>query len=587
MGIFSTSAGLSSFFFPTGIPDSLPGPKATAVAAEIQTREAAAVIPLAEGALKPVGELPTRIPEQLAGPRGTPAGDGVLTDQVGDPLEFFTGEFTPLGYAWYQHVGREFILVYAGEKAQDEEQGVVIVLRSGTIWHPIGSWHESPGHSGGLLISGSQGSRLILTSTSGETFFFDVPAGRFVDTLSDIVPTMTPGPTITPVPPSSQLVGDDAPNYPGLVLQRSPLNTELPLFIDPQGDEDWFLFQVDTPGKLTFTLAGLPQPYAIEVYRVLDYLRVGLEDENNTIDKHIRLEGTSPGSYLVRVWGIQNVWDDEHPYLLTAETDLNRFVILGEELVSIGNNSIIRSGDLGVAGAGSSQGSDTIGELIIGNGVELTDAASRVLADRIVIKPNAQVYDIYFNDLKDQGTVLGGKYSPLDLPLFTSYPAAPSVSESSMDILLNSGESTILHSDVFKTLITKKEAQVVLSGGLYSFEEWDLGPDNEIICNSPTIVVITGRIKAGPGLVLRPAEAFSYLQSQDIQVFVEGFNSKRDRASGQLAADFGPQSTIHANLIARNGSVRIGPESRVVGGLVGRWITLGSNADVTLNSVWD
>jgi len=587
LGVLSTSAGISIFFFPTGIPDNLPGPKGTAVMAELQTREAAAETPLPEGGLKPVGEIPTRIPAQLAGPRGTPAGAGVLTDQVGDPIEFYTGEFIPLGYAWYQRIGREFILVYAGEDANDEQQGVVIVLRSGTIWHPIGSRHESPLRSGGLLITDAQGSRLILNSTSGETFYFDVQADRFVDSLSAIVPTMTPGPTITSVPTSSHLINDDAPDYPGQVFQEQPLNTDLPFYIDPQGDEDWFLFQIGTPGDLNFTLTKLPQPYGFEVYRVQDLERVGADTENSTDDKHITLKEASAGGYLVRVWGIQNAWDNEHPYVLSAQSKLHGFVILGSESVSIGENTFIRSGDLGVAGIDNSPNLSGNTEITLGNRVELTDPSSRVLADRIVIKPNAQVYDIYFNDLKEQGTVLGDRYSPLELPLFTSYPAEPDVSASSKDISLKSGENIILHSDEYGTLSTKQAARVVLSGGLYSFENWDLGPETEIVCNSPTIIVITGRLKAGPGLALGPSLEFEDLRSQDVQVFVNGFNSRKDQNSGQLAADFGPRLILRANLLVRNGSISIGTESSVVGALIGRWIMLGPNGNVALASSWN
>jgi hypothetical protein len=273
----------------------------------------------------PIGEAiawktPTpTLPSASVHPRGTPAGAGILTDQVGDPIEYLTGNFLPLGYAWYQPIGQDFLLVYAGEDAHDPQQGVVIVLRSGTIWHPIGSRHETERKAGGLLILGAQDQRLILQSTSGDTFYFDIPAGRFVESLAQAVPTMTPGPTTTPVPPSDSIVKDDAPDFPGLAVVEQPLNIDLPFFIDPQGDEDWHLFHINTQGDLEISLTHLPAPYAIEVYRIQDLVKVGSLTVPTIEDKYILLPSSLPGDYLIRVWGIDGAWDGDVPYHLIVQ----------------------------------------------------------------------------------------------------------------------------------------------------------------------------------------------------------------------------------------------------------------------------
>ena len=66
---------------------------------------------------------------------------------------------------------------------------------------------DTPGASGEVTITGAQGERLILQSTDGTTFYFDVPTRQFVPSLAATVtaPPPTTGPvsplaTATPVP---------------------------------------------------------------------------------------------------------------------------------------------------------------------------------------------------------------------------------------------------------------------------------------------------------------------------------------------------------------------------------------------------
>ena len=61
---------------------------------------------------------------------------------------------------------------------------------------PDGGQYPTPDRSGAVRIVGAQGMRLILASTSGETYYFDVPGEQFTTSLSDIVPTATTWPPL-------------------------------------------------------------------------------------------------------------------------------------------------------------------------------------------------------------------------------------------------------------------------------------------------------------------------------------------------------------------------------------------------------
>jgi hypothetical protein len=51
-----------------------------------------------------------------------------------------------------------------------------------------------------VRVVSEQNNRLTLVSTDGTTYYFDVPARRFVDSLNEVVPSATPPNTFTPFP---------------------------------------------------------------------------------------------------------------------------------------------------------------------------------------------------------------------------------------------------------------------------------------------------------------------------------------------------------------------------------------------------
>ena len=104
--------------------------------------------------------------------------------------------------AWQDLVNGEYVLVFVGTRASDPEQGVVIVMVDPP--HLTGVY-ETPTRSGAISITDVAGLRLVIQSSStGEIYYFDVPAQKFVSSLDEVVPTATTIPTrtatITPPP---------------------------------------------------------------------------------------------------------------------------------------------------------------------------------------------------------------------------------------------------------------------------------------------------------------------------------------------------------------------------------------------------
>jgi hypothetical protein len=105
---------------------------------------------------------------------------------------------------WRQYIGKgEYIGVYAGELGTGTPypgRGVIYVLRiNATSRKGTREEYLLPEGTGWVRVSEVRGDYLILTSKEGKTFYFYLPGQQFVDSLDEVVPTLTPLPT--PGPP--------------------------------------------------------------------------------------------------------------------------------------------------------------------------------------------------------------------------------------------------------------------------------------------------------------------------------------------------------------------------------------------------
>jgi hypothetical protein len=110
-------------------------------------------------------------------------------------------EFFHEGYrmqnAWQNLVNGYWADVVAGAYANDPEQGVIF-----SSWQfpnaAIGRFYDTPTRAGSVRIIAEQDYRLTLEATSGTLFYWDIPSQSYVDSLAQVVATITPPPTHTP-----------------------------------------------------------------------------------------------------------------------------------------------------------------------------------------------------------------------------------------------------------------------------------------------------------------------------------------------------------------------------------------------------
>lgn len=137
----------------------------------------------------------------------TTAGAGTILESDASPL----GPLYVIENSWvFETQGRKY-QVYAG--AQREEgppqsrntmQGIVVVWVWANDGNPMsgGGTYNVPSKKGPVRIVGAQGQRLILKTDDSSTFYFDVPARRFVSSLTESVPAATLSAPATPRAPA-------------------------------------------------------------------------------------------------------------------------------------------------------------------------------------------------------------------------------------------------------------------------------------------------------------------------------------------------------------------------------------------------
>jgi hypothetical protein len=112
---------------------------------------------------------------------------------------------------WFGLFNKQPVNIFAGALSWDADQGAIYLFME-LPERGMSKLILTPTKHGAVSVVSEQNNRLTLVSTDGTTYYFDLPARRFVDSLTVVVPSATPLPTYTPFPPPSY-IGKPTP-YP-------------------------------------------------------------------------------------------------------------------------------------------------------------------------------------------------------------------------------------------------------------------------------------------------------------------------------------------------------------------------------------
>lgn len=143
---------------------------------------------------QPAPKNPNQTPE-LIPVTDPPFQTGIFEGQAGE----FKPSQAKIQNRWQGIVNGDYVIVFAGSLANDSEQGIVYIQqissdKRSTTW----TSYPTPEKSGAVHIVQAETFRLVLNTDGGNTLYFDVPAQRYVSSLTEIVPTVIPIPTSLP-----------------------------------------------------------------------------------------------------------------------------------------------------------------------------------------------------------------------------------------------------------------------------------------------------------------------------------------------------------------------------------------------------
>jgi hypothetical protein len=196
---------------------------------------------------------------------------------------------------------------------------------------------------------------------------------------------------------------------------------------------------------------------------------------------------------------------------LTAPTSVPSFSVLGSGRLTMGDRAQVTGGNLGLAGgAVNGANSVTLGldsRVGVGNGL---------IGRRIVLNQRTFVGDLFVTQLVPQGGTFASQSA------FSTPPAPPpigTVSPGTTSLTVNSGQTV--------TLAAANRGQVTvngtlrLSGGLYQFQNLNLGNGALLQPTAPSIVRVAGRVVALDRARIVPATG---LNASAMRLIVAGAN---------------------------------------------------------------
>ncbi|RMH86119.1 MAG: T9SS C-terminal target domain-containing protein, partial [Calditrichaeota bacterium] len=219
-------------------------------------------------------------------------------------------------------------------------------------------------------------------------------------------------------------------------------------------------------------------------------------------------------------------------------------------------------------------------ELYVGKRANIA-TGYRAMADDILMKTDARIDgEAHYNALNDTafgGTVVGSRYTPLALPVFSSLPAFETGTPGSNDVVVAPGDTRILAPGPYGNLTVGDSATVVFTGGVYDCREIRAGTKARLVFQSLTRVRVAERVAVGRRAYIGPGTGAA-IDASGIIFFVNGSDGNGTPLTPPPAVDVGNRSEIQANFYAPNGTCELGKRTNFTGAVLAQHIDVGKHA---------
>ena len=251
----------------------------------------------------------------------------------------------------------------------------------------------------------------------------------------------------------------------------------------------------------------------------------------------------------------------------SADNDISSFSVFATNSVWIRQGATLSGGDVGVNDDSPGPWLNSRSEIVIGRTVNIPDDIA-IYGDTVKIKTNASVFDVHYNELKNNGSIRGTEHTPLQLPLDVSLPNFPTPTPGTESRDIARGETLTLGPGAYGEIVVRRNATLILIGGTYHFENLDMGAGggSKVLFQAPTELIINQRLEPGRNAVIGPEEG-SGVGANDILIYVNGINGDTGNLRAlPKAVAIGIHNTLMANIYAPNGTIWVKQGSVVEGG---------------------
>jgi hypothetical protein len=265
-----------------------------------------------------------------------------------------------------------------------------------------------------------------------------------------------------------------------------------------------------------------------------------------------------------------------------AAMGIGDFSIFALNSIYVKSNAVVTDGNIGVQSASEGPWLNSKVEVSIGSKAEVK-AGCQIFGDSIKIAHRAKVFDVFYNELNNKGSILGEEHTPLELPV-AGEPAFRESTPGAEDVTVKVWKTRVLAPGNYGDIIVRAKGKLILTGGDYHFRSLYAGLMTRLECKNQSTIFVRNRVRFLYGTYLGPAKR-TPIDAADIIFYVGGTNGKTGALYARpKAADIGSRAIIKANMYAPNGTLSIGSKAEVEGSFIAKDVEIGSKASVRHNS---
>jgi len=278
---------------------------------------------------------------------------------------------------------------------------------------------------------------------------------------------------------------------------------------------------------------------------------------------------------------------------------VGRFSVFGLDSVEIGKHAVVLSGDIGVNAARAKPRLKSSFGVNVRQSAELEEGVG-IYADSVRIEKDAVVYDVYYNELENNGQILGEMITPLALPVWEppafleSVPGKKDIKvkgkNHKMDKKDKKDDRVVeLAAGAYDKVEIDDNGELHLLGGTYHFSSMKIEQHASLIFLGPATILVAEDLEGDDEVYIGP-DANSGISAADIVFYIGGIEEKNGKKKNPIPkvkkVAIGKKSKVIANIYAPNSTLEIQRESMVEGSFIARDVIVDDKSTVEYNSAF-